>query len=522
LGLASLVTRIRLMQWFLAGAGLIVWGRLVQLQGWDHAYWKARGEQIRIWDEKLPARRGRLLDRNGTLLADNEPWVGGKPLTPERQARLAEGLRDDPVEAQRGYPAARLCAHAVGYASQRAEGEWQGREGLEQSLEKRLRGQDGQRSWLVTSQGQKLRLVRETPAQAGQDVTLTLDLPLQRVAHAALASVLSQLGSVRPAHDQPAGAVVVMHVESGEVLALVSLPDFDPNVFVRPGQDASIRALLQSEQAPLLNRAIAAQIPAASTFKIVTASAALQEGLITPQRRFYCAGARMIGAVPFHCFVRSGHGDLSFEDSLSLSCDCAYYDLGLELGGKRLASWARRWGLGQVTGIDLPGEQPGLVPDMSSSTQGQQANLSIGQGDLLVTPMQMARLVAGVANQGRLPRPRLGQPTSGASLRVELKPAAWERLRAGLQGTVAHGTAAGAGAGGLGLAGKTGTVENQPSTSNPRGYNHTWFVGYSLEKKLAIAVFLERSGGYGGALAAPIATQILKTWPEIEEKSIFR
>ena len=518
------MTRIRGLQWLLALAGVVVWLRLLQLQWWDHAYWKSRGEQIRIWDEELPARRGRLFDRNGQVLADNEPWVGGQALTPQRQARLAESGRDYQVVAQRIYPAGSVCSHLIGYVSEKHEGRWEGREGLEQSLEKRLRGRDGQRRWLVTSQGRKLRLLFEKPAEAGEDVTLALDLRIQKVAYASLTSVLTQLGSVRPAHDQPAGAAVVMKADSGQVLALLSLPDYDPNLFLSPGHDRQINRYLQSDQAPMLDRAIAAQIPAASTFKIVTASAALQEGLIAAQRRFYCPGVRLIGGVPFHCFVRSGHGELSFEDSLSFSCDCVYYDLGLELGGVRLAQWAQRWGLGRTTGIDLPGEQPGLVPDMSNSSDGQQANLSIGQGDLLVTPLQMARIAAGVANQGKLPRPVvvLRKAKLNEFSRVTLSGPAWQRLDAGLQGTVERGTAASAGAQGMGLCGKTGTVENQPSSSNPRGYNHTWFVGYSSAHKLAIAVYLERSGGYGGALAAPVAGQILKTWREIEEKSMFR
>ena len=521
MGLAEAVNRIRVLQWFLALGGIVVWMRLLQVQWWDHAYWKGRGEQIRVWDEELPARRGRLLDRRGRPLADNEPWVGGRPLTPERQARLAEGQQDYTIQAQRSYPAGSIASHLVGYVSEAhlGKGDFRGREGLEQSLEKRLRGSDGQRRWLVTAQGQKLRLVQEKSAEPGEDISLTVDLDLQKAARDALASVLSQLGSVRAAHDQPAGAVVVMQADSGQVLAMVSLPDFDPNLFVHPGHDQQIKRLLRSPQSPLLNRAIAAQVPAGSTFKIITASAALEEGLIPPDRRFYCSGARLIGNVPFHCFVTSGHGELSFEDTLSYSCDCAYYELGLELGGLRLARWARNWGLGELTRINLVGEQPGHVPDMTGATQGQEANLSIGQGDLLVTPLQMARVAAGVANQGQLPRPELllsrEKPVGGR--RVQLSERSWQRLRQGLLGTVERGTAAGAGAQGLGMGGKTGTVENSPSTYNPRGYNHAWFVGYSQRQNLAIAVYLERSGGYGGALAAPIATRILKTWAKIEE-----
>ncbi|MBX3170684.1 MAG: hypothetical protein KF760_24985 [Candidatus Eremiobacteraeota bacterium] len=497
--------RIRLLQWVLGACALILWGRLLQLQWWDHAYWKKRGEQIRLWDEPLAARRGRLLDRTGRELADNEPWVEGKPLTPKRQALLAERGCRYQVRAQRVYPAGTTCSHVLGYV-----GERQGKEGLEARLQPKLAGKDGWRRWLVTSQGEKLRLLQEKPASPGRDVRLTLDLPLQQTAAAALDSVLRQLGSVRAADDQPAGAVVVMEAQTGRVLAMVSLPAFDPNLFVHSGHDTEIRGLLKDPRAPLLNRAIAGQIPAASTFKIITASAAMHQGLVPPLRRFYCPGARWIGGVPFNCFVRSGHGELSFEQTLAFSCDCAYYDLGLELAGTQLTDWARLWGLGKATGIPLPGEQPGYLPDLSKASQGERANLSIGQGDLLVTPLQMACVAAGVSNRGWIPKPTLFHNKPEILGCIELSETDWARLRAGLEGAVSQGTAAGAGGQGLGLAGKTGTVENSPSSDNPRGYNHAWFVGYG--QGLAMAVFLERSGGYGGALAAPIAVAVLKSY----------
>ncbi|MBN9416882.1 hypothetical protein ABS71_03530 [bacterium SCN 62-11] len=504
--------RIRLLQWALGLCALVLWGRLIQLQAWDHAYWKKRGEQIRVWDEPLAARRGRLLDRSGRELADNQPWVEGQPLTPQRQARLAERGRHYEIKAQRVYPGGSICGHLLGYVSERHAGQadWLGKEGLEARLQPKLAGTDGWRRWLVTSQGEKLRLLQEKPAHPGQDVRLTLDLPLQQTAASALESVLHQLGSVRAANDQPAGAVVVMEAETGRVLAMVSLPTFDPNLFVHTGHDQEIRNLLKDPRAPLLNRAIAGQVPAASTFKIITASAAMHHGLIPPLRQFYCPGVRWIGGVPFHCFVRRGHGNLSFEQTLAYSCDCAYYDLGLELAGTQLTDWARLWGLGKTTGVPLPGEQPGFLPDLSKASQGERANLSIGQGDLLVTPLQMACVAAGVNNRGAIPRPTLFYEKPVRLGEIQLSELEWARIRAGLDGAVSQGTAAGAGGQGLGLAGKTGTVENSPSSDNPRGYNHAWFVGYG--QGLAIAVFLERSGGYGGALAAPIAVSVLKAY----------
>ncbi|MBS2036432.1 hypothetical protein JST97_15685 [bacterium] len=512
--------RLRVLQWFLGLCGLILWGRLCQLQWWDHPYWKKRGEQIRVWDETLPARRGRILDRNGLALADNEPWVGGQPLTPQRQAQLAESGREYEIQAERVYPAGASCGHLLGYVSEAHahQADWQGKEGLERQLESKLAGENGWRRWLVTSQGARLRLLQEKAPGAGHDVRLTIDLRIQKTAESALASVLRQLGSVRAANDQPAGAVVVMEAETGRVLALVSLPGFDPNLFVRSGNASAIQALLNDRQAPMLNRAIAAQVPAASTFKIITATAAMHHGLIPLSRQFYCPGARWIGGVPFNCFVRRGHGQLSFEQTLAYSCDCAYYDLGLELKGRQLSNWARLWGLGTATGLELPGEQSGYLPDLEKASQGERANLSIGQGDLLVTPLQMACVAAGVSNRGRIPRPSLFWQKPLWRGEIQLPESDWARLRAGLEGAVNQGTAAGAGGQGLGLAGKTGTVENSPSQDNPRGYNHAWFVGYG--RGLAIAVVLERSGGYGGALAAPVAVAIMRAYSPTSNSSL--
>lgn len=505
------MNRLRLLQGVLGLCLVLLWIRLGQLQIIDHEYWKRRGEDIRVWEEVLPARRGRLLDRRGRELADNLPWVGERPLTPALQARLAEaeevGRPRTTIEARRTYLGGALAAHLVGFVS-----EGRGRDGLEKALDKQMLGQDGVRQWLVTAQGQRLRLIQERAPVAGKDMALSLDADLQKLARDSLASVLQQLGSVRPALDQPAGAVVLMEADTGRILAMVSLPDFDPNALVDPRRHREVAALLKAPNSPMLNRAIAGQYPAASTFKIVTASAALENHRIPPERRFSCSGVKWVGDTPFHCFVRTGHGVISFEDSLAYSCDCAFYELGLELGGPLLNQWAHKWGLGNLTGIELPGEQAGYLPRPEEA--GEVANLSIGQGQLLVTPLQMTRLVAAVAMRGKMVQPTLLASARKAALAIEMSAPNWDRLQSGMQGAVTRGTAASAVRGVVppGFAGKTGTVENSPSQSNPRGYNHTWFVAYCQppgRSPLAVVVFLERSGGYGGALAAPVAVAVL-------------
>lgn len=515
--------------WSLVALVLLL--RLWQLQVVDHSYWKARGEQIRLWSEPLAARRGRILDRHGVVLADNQPWIQGAVMTPRLQAQLAEsqelGQAEGGLTAQRVYPFKNLFSHLLGYVTEvhPGSGDWKGCDGLELSLEPDLKGEDGFRQWLMTAQGQPLRLVDEQLPVAGMDQVTTLDAELQLRAHGYLASVLGQLGSVRKASDQPAGAVVVVEAKTGEVLSLVSMPDYNPNAFLDPAAERERRRLLTSSESPLLNRALCGLYPAASTFKIVTASASLEEGVVKPESSFHCSGLTMVGETPFHCFVRRGHGQLTFEDALAHSCDCVFYELGLSLGAERLESWARRWGLGQPCGLQLPGEESGWLPP-SPQPAGEVANFSIGQGQLLVTPLQMARLAAGVANRGRIPGLTLLASQPKRDLEVKLQDSTWKVLLAGLEGAVSRGTAASAAVGSrLRLAGKTGTVENSPSDSNPRGYNHTWFVAVGpldSSNPLAIAVFLERSGGYGGALAAPVAIRLLEDWQKIEEKSSRR
>lgn len=516
--------RLKLLSLLLAGVGLLLWVRLLQLQVLQGTYWRSRGAELQLWDEVLPARRGRLLDCRGEILADNEPWWKDEPLTGRRQALLAEqqemsGLPEPQPRAQRVYPGGAACAHVLGYVAETRPGEFVGRDGLELALDGRLHGRPGRRRWLLSATGKRLRLLETVAPVAGEDVRLTLDLRLQRLAHDALQSVLGQL---RQADNVPAGCAVAVDATTGRVLALVSIPDFQPGDFVNPHRQKQVAELLRRTDSPLLDRAVAGLYPAASTFKIVSASAALAEGLVPPGRVFNCPGVRWIGGVPFHCFVRRGHGRLSFEETLAHSCDVAFYDLGLELGGQRLHDWATRWGLGRGTGIELPGEDPGQVPDPAKYphwSQGDEANLAIGQGYLLVTPVQMARVAAGVANRGRLPSLSLLGDGSGGTV-VGLDSQAWDRIQAGLRGAVQVGTAHLAFPSDLPFAGKTGTVENSPSSSNPRGFNHTWFIGYGpvgSPRPIAVAVFLERSGGYGGGLAGPVAAAIARKWIELQQ-----
>ncbi|MEW6282723.1 MAG: penicillin-binding protein 2, partial [Candidatus Eremiobacterota bacterium] len=459
-----------------------------------------------------PEQVRRLVQRCQTLPL--EPLVISHQLDRVQLARLAEvqdrypGARIE-VFPIREYPLGSLAAHVLGQVGEVDEaalaeshrghfpGEWVGKDGLELSWDATLRGRPGTRVALVDVVGRPVREFEERPPVPGRNLHLTLDAELQRVAEERLGAALEEL---RWRNGEPGGGVAVaMEVHTGKIRALASLPSYEPGWFATGISARQFALLTRNPAAPLLNRAIGGAYPPASTFKLVTAAAALAQGLVRRGQRFYCEGARMIGDVPFHCFVRSGHGWLTFEETLAHSCDVAYYDLGLKLGYEKLEQYARDMGLGEPTGVDLPGEVGGNLPDEAWKLRtvgekwyaGDDANLSIGQGFLTVTPLQMAVVTAVVASGGSVVRPYLVERVTDPSGAVveEVRPrvvrqvpvprAAWERIRRGMEAAVAYGTSTRANVWGLEIAGKTGTVENLASAENRQGRNHTWFVCYA-------------------------------------------
>lgn len=433
----------------------------------------------------------------------------------------------------RDYPQGRLAAHVLGYIGEidaqtlqhdrfrsYLPGEWVGRDGLELAWESSLRGRPGQRLLRVDARGQVLGVVSETPAAPGRDLWLTLDARLQRVAEESLAAALARLH--RTNGERAAGAVVALDPNNGEVRALASQPGYEPAWFSEGASQEVFRRIFEDPLAPMFNRAVAGSFPPASTFKLVTSVAALSEGAATASSTFSCPGYQMVGDLRFNCFVTSGHGTLDFQDSLAHSCDVTFYRLGTRLGAETLGRYARRLGLGAKTGIGLPGETAGLWPDPGwkqrelgeSWFAGDDANLAIGQGFLTASPLQMAVVTAAVANGGTLYRPRLVRGEIEAGRRLDLAEGVLETVRRGMRGAVVYGTATRANSPLLEIAGKTGTVENVPTSDNPGGRNHTWFAAFGpwREPELVVVVFLERSGGYGGATAAPVARAVLEGW----------
>ncbi len=393
-----------------------------------------------------------------------------------------------------------------------------GRAGLERSYEKELRGKDGHQYVVVNALGRRVGSLEDVPPVAprpGRDLRLALDLDVQQALEEAMVNV----------HR---GAAVAIDPRDGGILAMVSRPTFDPNEFARGLSRARWKAFTEDKSYPLLNRAIQGGYPPGSTYKVVTSLAGLEEGIIEPQTRFPtpCAGGYRYGARWFRCWNHDGHGVTALTSALAQSCDVYYYQLGLRLGVDKLAYWAKKVGMGEKSGIDLPQEREGIVPTTAlfnrwrgegKWTQGVTLNLAIGQGENLYTPLQMVGIAVAVASRGRLPRPHVVQevldPITGEATPVLQQPrnavhlpeATWDALTAAMEQVVAGGTGGASRVAGMRIGGKTGTAQN------PHGDDHALFIGYGpIENpEIAVAVVVE-NGGHGGSTAAPIAQRALE------------
>jgi penicillin-binding protein 2 len=430
------------------------------------------------------------------------------------------------VEPLRRYPQRSLAAHLLGYAGEVNDeeldslstsgyrlGDLIGRSGVERRYEEFLRGRDGAEYVVVNAMGKRVSTLREEPPRppvAGHDLVLTIDLKVQRAMEEAMAGVAR-------------GGAVALDPRDGSVLGLVSRPAFDPNEFSHGLSFERWDELTAGESNPLLDRAIQGAYPPGSTFKIVTMMAALRSGIATRATRLQpCYGSYDFGGRSFGCWKRAGHGSLDFVEALQHSCDVYFYQMGPRVGLPRLEATARDFGLGDRTGVDLPQERRGLIPSTSwydrrwgagKWRKGLLLNLAIGQGELLVTPLQLALMTAEVANGGRPIRPHVVRKIRDETVfraerplqpGVDADPQAWSALREGLERVVSEGTGTAARVPGLRVAGKTGTAQN------PHGKDHALFVCYAPADapKIALAFVIENSG-HGGSIAAPIAGRVL-------------
>lgn len=444
-------------------------------------------------------------------------------ISPAQATAIAEygselpGVRLE-AEAVRNYPNGDLAAHVLGYTGEITQeeldspkyegyrmGDIIGQMGAEAAFESMLQGEWGGQQVEVDSSGRVLSVLGDKPAVSGEDVQLTIDLELQKYAEQAL-------GDTK-------GAIVAIDPKSGEILALVSRPTFDPNIFTTNITDAQW-AQLQSADHPFVNRALQG-FPPASTFKIVTTAAGIESGAYDHEVILPTFAFLNIGGIQFWDWNNAGFGPLGFRGAMAMSSDTFFYQVGRKIGGETLIQWTRRFGFGKKTGIELASEEsPGLVPDDAWKREyvgyewfvGDTINMSIGQGFLQTTPLQVANMFAVPANGGYLVTPHLlkdGRTADDWREPVDLHPKTVEILQDGLREVITSGTAQTLNLPNLPpIAGKTGTAEAPPFE------NHAWFGAYAPadDPEVLVVAFGEHSGGGGGSVAAPMVKQVLENY----------
>ncbi len=470
-----------------------------------------------------------------------------RDLHPETVAAFAERASNLPgadliVMPVRQYPQGSLAAHVLGYVNKdQPDDEEQelekfyyyqpdsiGKQGVEKACDEYLRGSPGGRTIRVNPAGRIADDLGEKSAERGGRVTLTIDVRLQRIVEDALAHAPLSAGK------EVRGAAVLLDARTGEVLAMASLPGFDPNIF-NPGTPApTIQAVLNNPSSPMLNRAIGARYAPGSTFKTITLLAGLESGAISPQDTVACSGSMQIGNWhrPFSCWNHGGHGRVDAYTAIKQSCDVWFYTEGMKTGVGAINKVAAEFGFGQPTGFDVGHEQVGFVPSPAWKRMqqgerwwdGDTAQLSIGQSYLLVTPLQMACVAAAFGNGGTCLKPYVvkqietpeGQIVhEGAPevrTRLSATPQQLEIVRHAMLGAVqeADGTAHRATVKGLSVAGKTGTAEYDTKEGR---FKRAWFIGFAPsdqshdQPQVALSVLIEDADS-GGHSAAPVAGRI--------------
>lgn len=574
-----------------AGSFLMLAGRLTQIQLLDAETYGAKAEQNRVSERLLAPVRGRLLDRNGRTMAFNQdsyqvvliPEMTNNPeevlaflektlsihssamsavrrrlstqsaflplvvrdnltwaelATLEMHATNISGVQVDKVRT-RSYPYGASAAHVTGYVGAVSEKDIAkdktgdpvlripeariGKAGLERTHEDILRGRPGVRKLEVDAHGRVLRTLYENDGQFGKDFESSIDSELQAFA-------FRRLG-------EESGSVVVMNCMTGEVLALTTAPCYDPSAFYFGMPPGLWKELNSNPKAPLLNKPIAGQYAPGSTFKMITALAALRSG-INPEMTVYCDGSYPLGNHVFHCWKKEGHGTMNLHSGLAHSCDVYFYDIARRVGIDAIAEAAFILGLGQKTGIEIEGEKSGLIPTerwkrrrhRAPWTTGESLNAGIGQGYILATPLQLAvmsaRLASGVSVLPRLSRVSEKNPVD-KFVPLPLDTQHLSLIRSAMYTVVnsAGGTAYGARLkeGSFSMAGKTGTAQVRRITMEERSggvrkneelpwqlRDHALFVAYAPAEapKYAVSVIVEH-GGSGSKVAAPIARDVL-------------
>ncbi len=429
----------------------------------------------------------------------------------------------------RDYPDGRAIAHAVGYVGEVTEeqlaqptgefplqpGDIVGKAGLEKTYDDALRGKRGWRLVTVNNLGRPLGDAQPGDAPVdGHALRTTIDVRLQR-------TLVHALGD-------EVGAGVFMNPANGEILALASTPAYDPNMFTGPVVASTWQGLLKDPRRPLHDRAIASFYAPGSTFKILMSVVGLESGVITPSTILHCGGSINLYGRPFLCWKKGGHGAVDVHRALVQSCNVFFYQVGKAAGIDKITYWGNLFHLGRPTGVDIPGESRGVLPSDAWKRKtykepwypGDTISVSIGQGLLAVTPIQMATLVSAIASDGRLPRPHLIKTDQVEVENLPISPGTLAVIRSALTDVVEEGTGQKASLGSVSVAGKTGTAQVFKKSAGidadklaKEERDHAWFVGYAPadHPEVAFAVVIEH-GGHGGTTAAPVVKQVLEAY----------
>ena len=437
------------------------------------------------------------------------------------------------VESQRYYPN-QTATHVIGYPGEISlneltsykgfrGGDIVGKKGIERSYNSLLFGQRGLMVIEVDAVGNKIRDVAGTkdniPSVNGNDVYLTIDLDIQRMAEQLL--------------EGYSGGVVALDPTNGDVLAMASAPAYDPGVFSGVLHPEDWNELINNPAKPLINRAIQGTYPPGSTIKMAILAGALEEGIITERDKILCPGYLMVGNRPFKCWNAGGHGKVNARQAIEQSCDVYFYTIGIEMGIDKMAEYLRLFGLGSAVGLDIEGEASGLITDSQYMNRrygkggwrrGHLSNISIGQGDVLTTPLQLAVLCCALANRGSYFKPHLFRGTINRDpdyweghlpekIEIEgISEKTWDIVLEGMYNVVQgeHGTAKWLRDPNLKIAGKTGTAQN------PHGEDHALFIGFAPydNPKIVVSALVEH-GEHGSSAAAPIVVKIIQKYLQL-------
>src|ERR1700732_1433254 len=586
--------RLTAAQYLILAIFLILAYGLWRLQVMQSDYYSLAAERNHTRNVPVLAPRGKILDREGRIIVDNYPSFSALLLRDSSRdlnadaEMIAQGLHLDPnevrtrirhfasmpqyqpiflkeditqdeqafIEAHRNelpeldtiradrrlYPRKGFMAHLIGYVGEVTEdmlnqaqfelynpGDVVGVSGVERQYNNALMGKKGGGQELVNSHGREMGLLGETDAVPGKQLKLTIDIDLQIAAEEAL--------------EGKNGAIVAMDPHTGEILAMVSRPSFDPNDFAVKISRDEWNKLINDPEKPLLNKAIQAQLAPGSTFKIIMATAGWQEG-IAQTLNVHCNGGATFYGRRFGCWVKTGHGAVDLPKAIYQSCDVFFYTLAEKRGIDRIAKYATAFGLGQKTGIDLPNEVSGVMPSEEWKIRnfkqkwfaGETISVGIGQGAIAITPVQLMRAVGAIAMDGRMVVPHVINPSNLPTGYVEatnytevkeipFEPAGWNTITDAMgRVLLPEGTAPSAHIPGMDIAGKTGSAQIVSLALRAKHQNNEdfaqngWFVGFTPRRNPDIIVCVLFEGGEHGRLAARLATQVIKAYVDKQRR----